>query len=401
MKAVVLGGGGLTGRVAVRDLARDPEFDEIVCADVDAALAESAARATSRAGVQAATVDVRNAGQVAGLLRGAAVCVNAVQYTFNLEVMRACLDAGVPYLDFGGLFHMTRRQLEWDARFRDAGLLAIPGLGQVPGLSNVLVAEAVQDLERVDSIVIRDGWCDLTRGGPEIAFTWSPSTFLDEMNLPAMVWEGGAYREEAPMSGAEVYDFGPPVGPTKVYRTLHSEPATIPSSFPGKHIQHCEWKEGGPGIEVLRILAKLGLGSDRPLELRGLAVTPREFLLALLKREKLLGYPPDVAVNDWEILDIEVTGTARGRPIERHARGRFPPNPDWSASATEYAVGICGSVGAGLLARGQTLGSGVVPPERSVPGALFRAGLRARGVLTAVTPPEPPLPPFEPPRTAT
>ncbi|HZY69877.1 MAG TPA: saccharopine dehydrogenase C-terminal domain-containing protein [Thermoplasmata archaeon] len=401
MKAVVLGGGGLTGRVAVRDLARDPQFDEIVCADVDAGLAAAAARAASRTGVRAETVDVRNSDQVVRLLRGAAVCVNAVQYTFNLDVMGACLEARVPYLDFGGLFHVTRRQLEWDGRFRDAGLLAIPGLGQVPGLSNVLIADAVRDLDEVESVVIRDGWCDLTQGGPEIAFTWSPSTFLDEMNLPAMVWEDGSYREYPPMSGSEVFDFGVPVGPTKVYRTLHSEPATIPASFPDKRIRRCEWKEGGPGIEVLRVMAKLGLGSDRPMELHGSSVTPREFLLALLKREQLLGYPPGVVVNDWEILDIEVVGATAGAPIRRRATARFPPKPDWSASATEYAVGVCGSVGAGLLARGRAIGTGVVPPERSIPSTPFRAALRERGIPSAVTPPEPPLPPFEPPRTGT
>src|SRR4029077_13590989 len=124
-----------------------------------------------------------------------------------LNVMEGCLAEHVPYLDFGGLFHMTRRQLAWDEKFRAAELLAVPGLGQVPGVSNVLAQVGTQDLDRVDSIVIRDGWRDLTKGGPEIYFTWSPSTFLDEMELPAVVWEEGGYREYPAMSGAEEYDF--------------------------------------------------------------------------------------------------------------------------------------------------------------------------------------------------
>jgi saccharopine dehydrogenase-like NADP-dependent oxidoreductase len=204
MRAVVLGGGGLTGRCAVRDLANGGVFDSVVAADLDMELAEAAAR-NAGSHATATSLDVRDRPALVRLLHGADVVVNAVQYGFNLVVMEAALEARVPYLDFGGLFHMTRRQLALDATFRTAGVLAIPGLGQVPGVSNILAMEAARDLDRVESIVIRDGWRDLTVGGPEIAFTWSPSTFLDEMVLPAVVFEGGEYRDYPPMSGAEDY----------------------------------------------------------------------------------------------------------------------------------------------------------------------------------------------------
>ncbi|HLM70194.1 MAG TPA: saccharopine dehydrogenase C-terminal domain-containing protein [Thermoplasmata archaeon] len=395
MKAVVLGGGGLTGRCAVRDLATGGVFDSVVVADLDAGLASAAAKAAGGR-ASATTIDVRNKAALVDLLRGADVVVNAVQYTFNLTVMEAALEARVPYLDFGGLFHMTRRQLAMDEAFRKAERLAIPGLGQVPGVSNVLAMQACEDLDRVESIMIRDGWRDLTVGGPEISFTWSPSTFLDEMILPAQVFEGGAYREYPPMSGAEEFDFGPPVGRTRVYRTLHSEPATLPDSLRSKGLSHCEWKEGGPGIEVLRTMAGLGLGSEVSLEVRGQKVSPREFTLALLKREKLLGAPEGVTVNDWELFDIEIHGTKEGRPVVRHAIARFPPRPDWNLTATEYAVGVAGAVGAELIAQGQIREHGVVPPERCVPAGPFRAAVAQRGIETTITPTEAPLPP---PRT--
>jgi lysine 6-dehydrogenase len=392
MRAVVLGGGGLTGRCTVRDLARRGRFTEIVVADLDGGLAEAAAKAAGPS-ARAVCLNVRDRSALGGLLKGAGVCVNAVQYGFNLDVMAGCLDAGVPYLDFGGLFHMTLRQLEWDERFRSAGLLAIPGLGQVPGASNVLSAAATDDLDRVDSLVIRDGWRDLTKDGPELVFTWSPSTFLDEMVLPAQVWEGGAYREFPAMSGGEEFDFAEPVGRTRVYRTLHSEPATLPASLRSKSLQHCEWKEGGPGIELLRNLALLGLASDRPLTVDGSPVTPRSVLLSLLKQGQLLGYPPGVTIDDWEVADIEIHGRQKGREIVRHVQARFPPKPEWHLSATEYAVGVCGAIGAELIADGKVPGKGVLPPEICVPPAAFREALRERGIVTAISPPEPPLGP--------
>jgi len=392
MKAVVLGGGGLTGQSTVRDLATGGLFDSVVAADLNADLAKASAKAAGER-ASAVTIDVRKKPAVVKLLKGADVLVNAVQYTFNLDVMAAALEAHVPYLDFGGLFHMTRRQFELDETFRQAKLLAIPGLGQVPGISNVLAMQACEDLDTVESLMIRDGWRDLTVGAPEISFTWSPSTFLDEMVLKAQVFENGAYKEYPAMSGAEEFEFGPPVGKTRVYRTLHSEPATLPDSLRSKGIKHCEWREGGPGIEVLRTMALLGLASDEPLDVKGQKVSPREFTLALLRRGKLLGAPEGVTVNDWELFDIEVKGTKGGKPVLRHAIGRFPPRPDWHLTATEYVVGIAGAVGAELIVQGKVKAVGVVPPEKCIPPAPFRTALAKRGVETTITPPEPPLPP--------
>jgi len=79
--------------------------------------------------------------------------------------------------------------------------------------------------------------------------------------------------------------------------------------------------------------------------------------------------------------------------VVRHALSRFPPRPDWNLTATEYAVGVAGAVGAELIADGEIRATGVVPPERCVPAAAFRAALSKRGIETTITPPENPLPP--------
>ena len=77
----MLGGGGLTGRCTVRDLAAGGGFDAIRVADLDLGLAESAARATGSDRVHAERLDVRDPAALRKVLKGADVCVNAVQYT--------------------------------------------------------------------------------------------------------------------------------------------------------------------------------------------------------------------------------------------------------------------------------------------------------------------------------
>ncbi|MCI4335947.1 MAG: saccharopine dehydrogenase NADP-binding domain-containing protein [Thermoplasmata archaeon] len=392
MDVVVVGGGGLTGRCCVRDLAESRVFDHIRVADLDGDLARKASeRAGGEPRVRWEVIDVRDPRAMSHLLEGARVCVNAVQYRFNLEIMEACLASGVDYLDFGGLYHMTRRQLAWDDRFRDGGRLAVPGFGQVPGISNVLARAATDDMVAVDSIIIRDGWRDLTVGGPDFVFTWSPSTFLDEMMMPAIAWIDGAYREFPPMSEPETFEFPAPIGTIPLYRTLHSEPATLPSSLAPLAPRNVEWREGGSGIDVLRLLAQLGLGGEEPITVDGAPVVPRRVLLELLRSRKLLGYPEGVQVDDVEVTDVEVRGRTSAGPLVRHATAAFHSKPEWGAAATEYAVGIAGSIGAILIAQGAVHGVGVVPPERAIPAGPMRSLLRDRGVVTRISPPEAPL----------
>src|SRR5512132_2065894 len=78
-------------------------------------------------------VDARDPASLSAAVEGSDVVVNAADYRLNLDVMRSALGAGAHYVDLGGLFHVTRQQLELDAEFGDAGLTAILGLGSAPG----------------------------------------------------------------------------------------------------------------------------------------------------------------------------------------------------------------------------------------------------------------------------
>src|SRR2546428_11725001 len=127
VRIVVLGGAGIIGRAIARDLADDREVKEIVIADLDLDGARRVAEGLKRPGATAVKADVTDHGALVALVRGAGAVINSVQYYFNLQVMKACLEAKTHYVDLGGLFHTTRRQLEMHDDFKRAGLLAGPG----------------------------------------------------------------------------------------------------------------------------------------------------------------------------------------------------------------------------------------------------------------------------------
>ena len=99
---------------------------------------------------------------LAAALEAVDVLVNSASYRLNLEAMQACLAAGCHYLDLGGLYWMTLRQLELAEQFADKALLAVLGIGSSPGKTNVMALAGVRELgaEPVASIeVLRKRRC--------------------------------------------------------------------------------------------------------------------------------------------------------------------------------------------------------------------------------------------------
>src|SRR6185437_5904707 len=156
MRFVVLGA-GLMGRAALYDLARSREATEIIVADYDQPRAQQAAREYGNGKSRAAFCDVRQTAEAVRLLTGSVAVLNCTQYYWNLEVMKAALAAGAHYLDLGGLFYTTRKQLKLNSEFRRAGLLAILGIGSAPGIANVMARFLADQLQRVTAIKVYNG----------------------------------------------------------------------------------------------------------------------------------------------------------------------------------------------------------------------------------------------------
>lgn len=178
-------------------------------------------------------VDVRERESLDRALAGASVCVNAADYRLNLDVMKGCLRAGAHYVDLGGLYHMTRRQLELDGDFRQAGLTAVLGMGSAPGKTNLLARAAVTRLRGEPRTL--HIWA-VTRD-PEAAAhpfpaPYSVRTLLDELSMRPMVVLGGRLTDVDPLSGQAERDFPAPVGRASGIYTLHSELATLPAAYP-------------------------------------------------------------------------------------------------------------------------------------------------------------------------
>jgi saccharopine dehydrogenase-like NADP-dependent oxidoreductase len=178
-------------------------------------------------------VDARDSKSLARALVGSAVVVNSADYRLNLDVMRGALAAGAHYVDLGGLFHVTRQQLELDREFRDAGLTAILGMGSAPGKTNLLASGATRRLGADPvSMEIWAATRDPAAAGHPFPAPYSVQTLRDELQLRPVIVSEGEQIEVEPLSGESEREFPEPVGRAMGIYTLHSELATLPVTYP-------------------------------------------------------------------------------------------------------------------------------------------------------------------------
>ena len=190
MRVAVLGAGGTVGPALVRDLAESAEVETIEALDLRRQRAAAVVAEHGAGKATAGTVDARDPQALTLALDGVDVLVNAAAYRTNLLAMDAALAARCAYVDLGGLYHVTLRQLQREVDFEEAGLVAVLGAGAAPGKTNVMAARAAAGLEEV--LAIRCASAGLDEQPPEgLSTPYALRTLLDEVTLPPVVFEHG------------------------------------------------------------------------------------------------------------------------------------------------------------------------------------------------------------------
>src|SRR5712692_5066468 len=373
MHIIVLGGAGAMGRIAVRTLTEYTDVDQVTIADYNEERAQEVAAALHSSKIQIKRVDVTNEERLRELLRGASVALNAVEYVFNLPILAACIQEKVHYADLGGLFHVTRKLMDMHAEAEAAGITAILGMGGTPGITNLLARAAVDKLDRVDSIKVQLGCSDDTPSTAPLVAPYSIRTILDEFTRPPHVFQDGTWYPRQPLTGQEELIFPLPVGRATAIYSLHSECASFPVSFRDKGIRHVSFKIAFPSdfLTRLKFLVDIGFGSDEPINVKGVRVSPREVLARLLE----MAPAEDVEPQDCDVLRVVVAGEASGQQVEITNQVVVLPYRRWGISAGALDTGTPLAIAGRMLANGEISRRGAFGPEMCVPLEPFFQGL--------------------------
>jgi lysine 6-dehydrogenase len=386
MRVAVLGAGGTIAPAIVRDLVESEEVSSLHLLDLDVERAAAVADRHGAGKAIAARADARSG--LADALADADVLVNSASYRVNLDAMRASLEAGCHYLDLGGLYHMTARQLELSDEFERADLIAVLGIGSAPGKTNLMAAVAVRELLRADPAAPRYSGpvpygtgtgvsndvgaeeaagnrsggevdaIDVSAAGRDLdppsgfSVPYALRTILDELTLPPIVVRDGEAAEVSPLEPGGAVDFGEEIGVAETIHTLHSEMLTFPSSF------GCQ--EGSFRLSLAPAVV------ERVRELAGASDDEVE----TAAREAA---PPSGRTVAVHLID------ARGGEREVRVRAVTEPLERWGLGGGVVSTAAPAAAAIRLLARGEVTARGALPPELCLEPEPMFAELETRG----------------------
>ncbi len=382
MRIAVIGAGAM-GRWAVKELAISPEVDEIVVGDYHEERARAEAVAQGGGKARAVFVDARDAESVRKAVAGCDAMVNATQHFWNITVMHAAAAARVHYTDMGGLFHVTKQQVELAGEFEKAGVTAVISMGGAPGVTNILAKYGAERLDTVEEAHARCGNVDATDWSTYDGWVvpYSLETLCDEFSVTAPEFIDGRWNMDITGGeGLEDLDFGAPAGILEAHYTIHSEPFTFWHAWKDQGLRSATFKLALPAefTSQMRFLNAIGMTRTDEVEVKGAQVRPRDVLLKVVGE---IAGPTDVVLDDVDYLLGVVRGLKDGRRVEWRVRATVPAHKEYGAAGGDVDTGIPPAIVAKMMARGEIATPGVFVPEQIVPCERFFGEFARWGVV--------------------
>jgi saccharopine dehydrogenase-like NADP-dependent oxidoreductase len=380
MKIVVVGGAGEMGRVAAATAAADPKITSVVIADRDR---DQAAKVATEIGAKVSwrSLDITNTPQLLATLADVDMVLNTVGpfYLFGRPVLEAAISTRTHYADIADDWEPTVEMLELDEQARDAGIVAIVGMGASPGLSNLMAAVAHAQLDTVESLhTVWRGGAGVPKA-PDNPDDVTPAAAIDHwihnLAAPIRVWRSGAWEDADALEETNIHY--PGLGPGRAWTCGHPEPVTLPRTFPDiKHSANLMFSRPGL-IDALRNVR------DR---VRTGELTVPQGSKALILAPGRRG-PEAGPVPAFPEVFAYAEGTKAGKP----ARVAVTSNVLPEGKMGEVTC-IPLAMAAGMVARGEVSKPGVCAPEavidpqlmftRLAPYAGQRAGLPVLDIAT-------------------
>lgn len=388
MRYVVIGASGKIGSTIVKDLFETTKKeDEIIVADCNISKVVYICDLLDKLHkkVKPLYVDLLDKEKTIIDISQADIIINASQYEFNLLAMEIALELNCHYIDLGGLFHMTQKQLELNNKFKNIGKIAIIGVGASPGISNILAKLAIDDMTSVNEVHIRVASIDKTKYSikrtlPKIS---SLKTILEKISMNAIIFKNSRFKYLEPLSGAEIHRFPFPIGIQKPSYTLHSEIATLPLSFKKKGIKEVTFKIAfnEDFLEKIKFLKDLGLASNIPLDVNGVNVSPIDFI-----NKVNLNQPEPIRIGDFKQYDIIrtiVKGTRKGKKVTWILDCHCSGFSEWEIG-TDINKAAPSSIVSQMILNDKLKDKGVFPPEKLIETKSFFEELEKRNIFIKI-----------------
>lgn len=361
-KVVILGGSGAVGRVAVKTLARHHEFTEVLIADYQLDKARELCLEINMEKVHAVHFNAFDKESIRSAIKGCDVVLNCVGpfYSTVKPILDVVIEEKINYVDVCDDVDVTLDILGWDEKVKEAGITALIGMGNSPGVTNLLAKLASEQfLDETDSIDIFHA-----HGGEPFEGEGVIAHRFHCMSIDIPMFLDGElkyvrYFEEDGIALRQNFEF-PLLGSIPLYPYPHPEQITLPKYLRTKQVTNKGSVVPNEYYNLTRDMCMLGIHRKENLEVKGTQVNMYDFAVAYILRER------------ERILKETHFGAQRGCcsvVVKGKSNGNFREYRFHLASKSQAlgeGTGIPAAMGAIMMNKGKIYGKGVMPPEACV-----------------------------------
>ncbi len=359
MQVCVLGGCGDMAKVALELLAKENDVASVTIADINLDKAKQIAENLG-CKFSAKFVDAKDNSSIIQAVQGHDVALGFIGpfYMFEKGIIQACIEAKVPYVSICDDYDAYLSAITLDEKAKSAGITVIAGLGNSPGITNLLAKKGYLSMDKPERIEIN--WAG---GSNEDIGPANVKHVLHIFSGYTLQWRDG--KEVRIKTGTEqkIVEFPEPMGKLPVYITGHAESVSIPCSLPGlKYVSLHGGIHPSYIARLATLLGRLGLTNT---------AKKREIMTKLLLPLVNLGIFSKGGI-DQSVFRIDVFGERNGKPAHHYYSGVGHIAEITSIPTVEGAL---------MIARGELHKPGVHSAESAIDNVDdFLNRLQSRGV---------------------
>jgi len=386
MKVLAIGAAGKMGKAVVSYLANDPAVETIGLVDLQETALRSLAIKFERDKFNLHPLNINDIEALKQIMGHYDVgIVTLPNRRVSYQVIDAAIESQLDLVDILEEYHRRpdlyqteglvippefRDSWEYGERLHEKALhndvLILDGMGFAPGLSNITSGHAIDQLDRAEKIVARVGGIPniecCARHPLHYMTTWSLEHVLREYSVKTQILKDGKCMEVHALYDEETFQFNEFGLDEKL------ECAVTPGmpSFIHTHpeLQYfAEKTVRWPGhYQGVRTLIECGLFDEQPVEINGVQISPRRFLLGIINPLLV----PQEGDGDVCVMYNTVTGIKDGR---NHKFEYYMwETADQEFSAMARVTSFPAAIGAKLVALGRIDLKGIRAPEECIHG---------------------------------
>jgi lysine 6-dehydrogenase len=258
-------------------------------------------------------------------------------------------------------------------RALEKGVTFLDGIGFAPGISNIMVGEAIRQLDQAETAVARVGGIpsktSAQRHPLKYMITWAFEHVLREYMVKLLVLKGGKVVPVDAGTELESFQFDKfDINETLECAITPGMPSMIYTRSDLKEFAEktVRWPGHWQGIQTLKETGMLDLD---PVQVGDTKISPREVLLSVIT-PKLL---PQDGDTDVCVMWNTVTGRKDGKTFRIDSYLWDEADTVNKISSMERVTGFAAAIGAVLIGRGEITAKGLVPPEDCIFGQAYES----------------------------